>query len=784
MSAHRLLIAALLAFLLTCGWVWGQTNLPIPVNHTGTGTAIGANLWPETGFNVWLFNAKDQPSVPDGNDLRCAYWHSGSVSGSLAEELMENSEGTAWALPLYPSVITRGGRVDQDSWTESVAAVYRPERYTGQHWGANWNWDDRTPPWATEPITCATTGRWEEGASWNVVVGLDRIADETADHYFERSSNGGESWERVPNTGDDVVPNSLAMTDVAIEDATLPNKLVAVAAGELDPVQNGELPLITNRVKIASVCWTSNLRDNVPRWTTFDPAPANALWNLQIAMKDSLVYGIACHEGGDQVLYSATFAHDVLEGWAPVEVNPEHPLPDGIPYDLEFGPMVGNDYTLLATSQAGLYYSPDNGEDWYPATSFSADVIRTPGLRRMCIQNEQGEDPNIVLAGWYASYVGKFEPESWDFTLQEISYDPTVLNLYQNRNRAWCGLSLPVHDGYADFALIDYSSDPYYPNDSAVVVQVDGPDMTPKNVFLGYQDHETRPYMRMTAGTGRPWIVYEAQGTAGVVARTALEPDYLTWDEVEIFNDPEGTVHKVLDAASCPRADYVVLQDVGPNRLWERAAGQSQWSERPHPGIETSLIAPTSGDSLYAAQRGPGQNNHLQFSPDDGEHWTDISPFPMHGNWSSISVGFDASMPLYASTLDTIKLHSWIYRYDPAANTWTQGPMDSVAVTQIVADPYFRDLFFVACRNVPDDTPLFELVTYCEGVPVVFRRTVLWTPAFTVEHENFAIRDVQIVATSEQGREVCLTLRTPNSNAPGMDHTVVKRWQLNLAAQG
>jgi len=90
----------------------------------------------------------------------------------------------------------------------------------------------------------------------------------------------------------------------------------------------------------------------------------------------------------------------------------------------------------------------------------------------------------------------------------------------------------------------------------------------------------------------------------------------------------------------------------------------------------------------------------------------------------------------------------------------------------------------VACRNVPDDTPLFELVTYCEGVPVVFRRTVLWTPAFTVEHENFAIRDVQIVATSEQGREVCLTLRTPNSNAPGMDHTVVKRWQLNLAAQG
>ena len=781
MSAHRLPIAALLAFLLTCGLVVSQINLPIPVNHTGTGTAIGAN-WPSgNGFNVWLFNAKDQPST----GLMRAYLHSGSVSASLTQDWMHTSVPEILTPPLYPSVITRGGMSLQQppSWTEGVAAVHAPQRYAGRHSQTNWYWDDRTPLGATEPITCATTGRWEEGASWNVVVGLDRIEDVAADHYFERSADGGMNWTNVPNTGWTVIPAHLAMTDVAIEDAEDPDKLVAVGTDELDPVQNGELPLITGHVVSTRVCWTNNLRGEAPVWRTFDPAPDEELWNLQITLKNDVVYGLAYNATGDrQVLYSAAFVNDSLVGWAAVDVNPEHPLPEGIPYDLEF---VGN-HNLLSTSGAGLYYSPDDGADWYPATNFTSDVIRTPELRRICVQIVEDDFPKIALAGWYASYVGKFDPETWGFDLREINYDPNVLDLYQNRNRAWSGLSLGMEGGRVDFALVDYSTDPYFPNDSAVVVQVDGPEMTPKNVFLGYQDHDTRPFMRMTAGTGLPWVVYEQQGTAGVVARTAVEPDYLTWDEVEIFNDLAGMVHRVLDAASCPRADYVVteLVEVFGNRLWERPSGQAGWIERAQGcPFEIDFIAPTSDEWLYLAQQ--RENNHLALSTDGGTTFDDITP-DMHGDWSSISVGFDASMPLYGGTVDTNDTSEscgWIYRYDRNTGTWAEAEWDDGDITQIVADPYFKDVFFVACRTAaPDNVPMFQLGTYLAGEPAVFRRETLWKPASAVKQEDFAIRDIQIVPTSEHGREVCLTLRAPDFNAPGVDHTVVKRWQLDVSA--
>ena len=660
-------------------------------------------------------------------------------------------------------MITRGGMFDlqQGAWTEAVAALYSSHRYTGDHFGNSWYWDQRPWPAEPQPITCATTGRWENNASWNVVVGLDRIGDMTADHYFERSSNGGDTWLPVPNAGDSVLPTNLAMTDVAIEDAADPDKLVSVSTLALDPVQGDELPLVAGHVVSDRVCYSNNLRSQTPRWYSFDPAPGEELWNLQLAMKNETVYGLAYNaDENTSVVFRASFANELLEDWAAVEMDPLHALPAAIPYDLE---AVAN-HSLLATSAAGLYYSPDDGASWYAAT----DEIRTPELRKLSVQKTDDGQFKIAAAGWYASYVGTFDTTTWQFDLQEISYDPGVLDLYQNRNQAWGGLSLVESNDFVDFALIDYSNDPNYPNDSAVVVQVDGPDQPPRNVFLGYQDHGTRPYMRMTCGTGRPWIVYDKLGEAGVVCRTATTVPHLDWDSVEIYTDPAGLVHGVLDAASCPRGDYVVTEEAGEalNRVWERRYGESEWSELAQDVYDIGLIAPTGDDRLYMVQH---ENNHLAYSTDNGTNWTDITPEVMHGDWSSIAVGFDASMPLYAAGKigDSIGI---IYRIN-VDGTSSELYWENNTIVTIVADPFAHDICWIYTRDVTNAVSgLWCLYFYSEDNAA---KTLLWQSADS-------IRDIQVLPTDEFARVLDVTFMTPHSNAPGTDHTVIKRWQLNI----
>ncbi|MCX6600688.1 MAG: right-handed parallel beta-helix repeat-containing protein, partial [bacterium] len=800
MSAHRLLIAALLTLLLSCGWVVGQTNLLVPVNHTATGAAIGSNTSGISSFNVRLFNAKDQPGLPDGEFLQPAFWHAGTVSAGLTQALMRNSQGGILTLPLYPSVITRGGMSSQaPTWTEAAAALYAPQRFTGWHSQTNWYWQERTPLWATEPITCATTGRWEENASWNVVVGLDRIADEAASHYFERSPDGGLNWVTVANTGANVIPTHLAMTDVVIEDAEEPNKLVAVATEALNPMENGELPLITGHVKSTKVCWTNDLRDNQPRWTTFNPAPDEVLWNMQIAMNDHQIYGLACHERGDQVLYSASFAGEELVDWAVVEVNAEHPLPDGIPYDLDFGPMVGDDYTLLSTSEAGIYYSPDNGVDWYPATDFAADVIRTPGLRQMCIQIVEGDEPKIALAGWYASYVGEFDPETWEFNLQEISYDPTTLDLYQNRNRAWSGVSLPVQGGYADFALIDYSSDPYYPNDSAVVVQVDGPNMTPKNVFLGYQDHGTRPFMGLNYGNGTPWIVLNREGVEDGPTVCDLEsPLSLTFVSTVVDTDPVGQTRKILEAKSCPDADYFVCSVVGsnnPTRFYYRDSGTNAWHISSSGELVPNHFAGMTPSTVYGAwQSTPGDNIHLLWSADHGENFADFGqhdpPYPYpEGEWdgnlalTSFSAGEHDGMPMYVGgyvwqnqPLNT----GQIWRFDPQGRAWIRGDWENMHILFLGAHPSAPDVVWAGVKKVGSYAALLEIYVQPD-------RSFQWLPLWIADDplpEEYRVADVQVASTGVLSTDIVLTVETPDVNAAGIDHTVVRRWSQRMLFAG
>ena len=161
MFSRLRVVAFLLVFLLSCSLAISQqpTNLSIPANHTATGTAIGHNPTGETGYCVRLFNAKDQPSLSTlPIATRRAYWYAPTVHQEVGEVYMHDAQLT-WLLPsVYPSVVTRGGVIEDGVWNEAVVAGYDAHRYAGSHAGNNWLWDDRNS--SAAPVICGTTQHW------------------------------------------------------------------------------------------------------------------------------------------------------------------------------------------------------------------------------------------------------------------------------------------------------------------------------------------------------------------------------------------------------------------------------------------------------------------------------------------------------------------------------------------------------------------------------------------------------------------------------------------------
>lgn len=782
-------VVAVLACIFMLSLAMSQTNLSIPVNHATTGTAIGGHSEDHhEQRNLRFINAKDQPGYAVETGILPAYWASSGISNGLTEQLMRRSNLAPWTMDVYPSVFTHGAWQDNDVATEAVWGLYSesPYRFRGLA-GATWYWDQADWPADPQPITCAIAPSWQTTSRY-IVVGLDRIGDATATHYFERSPDGGLTWEVVPNNGPAlaIMPTNLATTDVAIEGVFAPDKLVTVTTQALD---DNDLPLLTDHVVLHGIYWTNALRNVSPEWETVPDFPLVETWNLQISMKDNFVFGIAYLPGQSrQAVYFGDFTGNALVDWQEVPVSFTHPLPDAIPYDFEIGPMVNGHYTLLTTNSDGLYYSPNQGADWYKAENFASDAIRTPELREFSIDEDDGVH-RIAIAGWYASYVGAYNPSNWEFDLQEISYDPTVIDLYQNYNQAWTGAVTGSNTiNPADIALIDYSSeDEIFPDPEAVCVQVQnwfGNSASTKTIFLGRQDvNETGPVIRPFLFTNKPAVVFNRKGTAGPVAMETGGPDYLTWVEHPLFADPTGGPAVVYDIAERTNGRFISFAPPvdAANRFWREIG--SGWEVTPtdlSPGFTENLLAASDGGALYALY--PLGGRHLNYSFDNGNHFTESSWPVDHPNVvTSISAGIAEDMPLYIAGHDnaetTGKLQRWNVPVDNGAH-WFSNTVEFGPIRKIVADPVLPDVVWAHIDEASSLNPTFQLLTYNQPyMPPAFvlGQSKLWSVS-----NDYGVRDIRVAATSETHRIVDLTIQTPYSNAQDIDHTVIKRWEFDI----
>jgi parallel beta-helix repeat protein len=789
MSSRSIVAAVFLTSLLLCGLASGQppTNLLIPVNHTATGVGFGRNSFENwTDLSLSLFNAKDQPSTGQQR----AYYYFRDVSPSLTQQWVHNLNNINLSLPAYPSVISHGGRRFGTAISDALAAVIGPQRYVGQHSQdfTNFYWTNTTPFGFTGIITCAATPHIEsDETSGSTVVGLSRIGvPGVPTAYFQKSEDCGLTWADVPNGAlPNQIPEGQAIVNAALESALggAPNKLIVVTTDALNPVQNGELPLLTGHTVVTGVYYTSNLQDGTPLWGQVPIVTTDVLWNMKVAMKDDILIAIAWDATlGSPAVFRSMFNNTIPD---PLVPWPGVPPASGIPYSLEFGPTTGGIHSLLSTSSAGLYYSPDDGHTWFPAHNLVGNVITMPEFRQMAVAPEDATGPiwKIALAGWYASYVGKFNAADWRFDLTEVGYDPQILNLYQNYNRAWSATSLtPTANGFTDVALVDHSTDEFFPDNRPVVVQVNVPDAEgdshQKTIFLGDEQTEeeiqTRPFL---FGQGDPAVVFNREGPDGPVVREAQPPQYTSWTEQVLFNDPAGNVAKVYDIAERPGARFISFDGANPgDRIWRNLG--TGWEAAGSAGLEPfpqGYIAAAEG-ALYFLY--PGGGRHLNLSTDEGGHFTELMGQPP--DWGdiqlfhSIAVGRTAGMPLYLAGALAAG-NGRIYRRNPDG-IW--GRIDWGAsygeIRKVVADPEVSDFCWIYTYNVAAQVSRLWKLSFPDQFHAA--KVLLWqSPA-----GGYEVKDIKVLARDAFNRVLDLTIQPPSSNAAGVDHTIVKRWEFNV----
>ena len=802
----------LLVLALCAQLVWAQPipqNLMMPVNHAGTGIAHDLGYDWGQPYNLYVFDAKSQPHriVGGGQENQHAYLRLKFQPVPNPLEILYMSPGPYTYM--YPAYVYRGATLEggeQQSYMELQAASYKgigPNLVNGyaHAWGAaSWNptfWytyerESRVTAVCT-PSATPDCG-WpppEPECSQYYIVGLDWIGDPQPDAkivYHNHGGNISQGWWRVLPT-DQLAPNvlgGLAIYDIEAQSfdddwqlATF--GVVAVTTTALNPVSPGQSPLVNGPVITYRVHWVPYAELGL--WEELNPAPGRTLLNLQIALSVNEVYGVALDAAREEFL---TFRGDYVDqdirdgSWT--QVASVTNVPDGaVPYDIAIinGPELG----LLTATSKGVYFSQDGGLHWGNAGNGLGDTLRVPEFRKLSVWRFDWH--HVAAAGWYASYYGEID-DNWNFTWHEINYTPT---LYQHWDRAWSCVRANEPEDSINVALIDHSTDPIFPEPEPVVVQVQQFNRVPKTVFLGKQDETTHGFLRLNKALNEPWIVYNPLGEAGPMVRRALPPGYLDWDST-ILIETENTPIPISDVSSSPAGNFIMFDNrplsTNEQQLWRDLGNgwESALCEGLGEGSYWGNIAVSDRD-LYYLVNADG-NRYLYRSSDYGD-WFSLVAAEAPPHWfdtdiRNISVGWREDMPVYLGGGTFEGGDGYIFLWDPTANTWTEGLWDNDAVTQIVADPYCRDVFFAACRHVNGDVPLFQLGTYLGGEPAVFGRAGLWKPIPIVEQENFAVMDIQVVPTSEHGREVYLTLRTPNSNAQGIDHTVVKRWQLNIWA--
>ncbi|MBU0507773.1 right-handed parallel beta-helix repeat-containing protein [bacterium] len=384
------------------------------------------------------------------------------------------------------------------------------------------------------------------------------------------------------------------------------------------------------------------------------------------------------------------------------------------------------------------------------------------------------------MAGWQASYIGEANND-WDFSWREIHYEPT---LYQHWCRAWSCVGTIATEDMINVALIDHSTDEFFPDEQPVVVQVQpnfGASQSQKTVYLGSQDEGTRPFL---LGTSVPAVVFNREGPEGPVVLEAEPPDYLTWTANPLYDEPTDPPASVYVVVSSRYGNYIAFdqtQSGSPlNRLW-RDLGEG-WERADASGILPEMFfghLAASDDALFYLWPGGGQ--HLYISTDQGTNFTEMLHDIGFDVVSSMSVGERAEMPLYIGDhLNNTGRIICRYRH-PLDENWYAAPISYGTVLDVVADPCVPWLLWARVNEPGNNRETIRMYYYFPTEPpnVSLGDAKWWVPDGSHAGE-YSVRDIRVSALDEHRRIMDVTLQTPNSNDADVDHTVVKRWDFNV----
>ncbi|HEY3296558.1 MAG TPA: right-handed parallel beta-helix repeat-containing protein [bacterium] len=559
-------------------------------------------------------------------------------------------------------------------------------------------------------------------------------------------------------------------------------------------------PVTTDRMY-----WTSNER-LLPVWNEVDPAlavPANMrpLVNLQISVDTypvlKKIYGVAMGNEGE----FETFVGDLpihpngegIQNWQRVDPEQNPPFPvNTVPYDVKAirCNVNGAEALVLATAtNHGVFISGDQGAHWQSANAAvnGGDAIRALDVHKIVSDRNGWLHDKIAVMGWDASYVGQItfaDLTHPSITWHEITYTPS---LFQHWDHAWSGLSHASFGPYTDVALINHAADPIYPDDKSLIIQVKSSTGIAHTISLGTQEEGTKPFMRPEGGAGAPWIVYNPIGETGPTVKTLIEPDYMTWDSVTLFTESGNTRANVYDVASSPSGNYISFDGRttdGQPRLWLDDQG---WHPASCVGLPTQAswgyIAPANNQLYYLCDASAFVSS-IWMSGDRGQNFTLINgnTYPDFGvHYRSVSVGQYDGMPAYIGGDIQSNHHGRLLRYDPNTGSWTAGEVANNGIVKVVADPLVSQVCWVATDSANSPAALF-MVTYGGTMPPYSFHAQTWWEASDYSHASeYGIVDVQIEATDLQHRVLTMTLRTPDSNDDNVDHTVIKRWEFNVA---
>jgi hypothetical protein len=759
------------------------SDLVTPISTAATGVTFLRR--PGAADDLVFFNGKDQPMKwADPFNL---YGYYVSVHVGQLHGVARRLEDLGRPVPIlaYPSMVFNGGYSDEEFIVAAKAMdPLGAQLYVDIGEPADAAWISASLP--DLPTCLASPCRsveYRDADRW-MFIGYDHIGTQNPTSYFSYGDESGYGLDEMIPIPRGAIPGDIALYDAAVEDMDPPACFIAAATRHID--RSGfRPPFVIGSVETDNLYWSSNVLATNPVWNVLDPS-TDELRNLQLAMRRQDVCGVALDATNDEfVVYRGRFVNHILSDWREVQTITSPPN-GSVPYDVEVLQLRDDIAVMLVAASSGLWISLDDGVHWASAAG-EMNRIQTLELRDIAV--DAYIDPHrVAVAGFYASYFGEAD-DSWNFAWQEVSYFPS---LYQHYSHAWSSAQV----GDRNVALIDHGSDPagLFPDPKAVILQVDQPSVINsalQTISIGFQDAGTRPWLRVGQYGSGPFVVFNWEGDRGPSVATA-GPDLLSWNQTPLFNDVNGAHVPVSDVCVSGCGDFIMFDNRPANnghtnQLW-RNLGQG-WQSAICNGLGADALhgyVACSEDGLYYLCPNPNTGGALYKSTNVGDDFAEYVGNQLPAGWANnhynaVSTGYGANMPLYVGARTPNNGGRLLQRVS-TGQLWTSldfAPTGLGEVKLVVADPYSPFACWIASRNAQGIAQLSRVVM--STMPPNSVET-WWKPQGNVN--EYSIQDIQLIPAAIAHRVLDLTLRTPDSNADGVDHTVVKRWDFNVFVPG